>query len=566
MNNFFLNNFKSFFLILGSKNIFRFLVIVLFNLILSIFELIGVLSIIPILTMLISDIFYNKIINFFGLFNYAKNEIVLFFIIFLFLVFFIKFLYSLFVKYINSNFIHDIRYSVSDYLFYRYLGNNFDFYLKNHSSNLLRNIELVNQYSAFISVLLIIVVDSLFITFSILTGIYFNFKLTSFIIFLTLVIFLIYKNIFKKKVFKITKKKLFYEAANYRQIAETFSSIKEVMVYQLKDYFYREFSVYNKNKNQLGSKLLFLQSLPVIFFEFFTIVLVIGYILILFFFQKEKEEILLLVSMFSVFAVKLIPSVARVLASYQSAVSYFASVQFLEKEFIKIFNNFNTPKRLIVNKFIKIKNFSLKYNNKELFTKCSLEFAKGKITSIIGGSGSGKTSIVNFLTGLIQSPKAKFYIDNKLINKKNIYLNVALVGKDNFILDDTIKNNIIFKDKYDKNKLDKVCKAVNLDVLINSLPKKLDFRTAEKGLKLSDGQKQRIFIARALYKSPSVLIFDEATNSLDKETEDNIIKSIIKLKDKTIIIFISHDIQLVKKISDKIYFINSIKKKILKIK
>lgn len=566
MNNFFLNNFKSFFLILGNKNLFRFLVIVLLNLILSIFELIGVLSIIPILTMLISDIFYNKIINFFGLFNYAKNEIVLFFIIFLFLIFFLKFLYSLFVKYINSNFIHDIRYSVSDNLFYRYLGNNFDFYLKNHSSNLLRNIELVNQYSAFISVLLTIIVDSLFITFSILTGIYFNFKMTSFIIFLTLVIFLIYKNIFKKKVFKITKKKLFYEAANYRQIAETFSSIKEVMVYQLKDYFYREFSVNNKNKNQLGGKLLFLQALPVIFFEFFTIVLVIGYILILFFFQKEKEEILLLVSMFSVFAVKLIPSVARVLASYQSAISYSASIKFLEKEFMKIFNNFNTPKRLIVDKFIKIKNFSLKYNNKELFTKCSLEFAKGKITSIIGSSGSGKTSIVNFLTGLIQSPKAKFYIDNKLINKKNIYLNVALVGKDNFILDDTIKNNIIFKDKYDKNKLEKVCKAVNLDVLINSLPKKLDFRTAEKGLKLSDGQKQRIFIARALYKSPSVLIFDEATNSLDKETEDNIIKSIIKLKDKTIIIFISHDIKLVKKISDKIYFINSIKKKIVKIK
>ena len=516
--------------------------------------------------MLISDIFYNKLTNFFGLVNYTKNEIVLFFIIFLFLIFFLKFLYSLFVKYINSNFIHDIRYSVSDNLFYRYLCNNFDFYLSNHSSKLLRNIELVNQYSAFISVLLIIIVDSLFIIFSIIVGIFFNFKLTSFIIFLTLVIFLIYKNIFKKKVFKITKKKLFYEAANYKQIAETFSSIKEVMVYQLKDYFYREFSADNKNKNQLGGKLLFLQSLPVIFFEFFTVVLVIGYILILFLFQKEKEEILLLVSVFSVFAVKLIPSVARVLASYQSAISYSASIKFLEKEFIKIFNNFNAPKRLIVGKLIKIKNFSLKYNNKELFAKCSLEFEKSKITSIIGSSGSGKTSIVNFLTGLIQSSKAKFYIDNKLINKKNIYLNVALVGKDNFILDDTIKNNIIFKDKYDKNKLEKVCKAVNLDVLINSLPKKLDFRTAEKGLKLSDGQKQRIFIARALYKNPSVLIFDEATNSLDKETEDNIIKSIIKLKDKTIIIFISHDIKLVKKISDKIYFINSIKKKIVKIK
>ena len=129
-------------------------------------------------------------------------------------------------------------------------------------------------------------------------------------------------------------------------------------------------------------------------------------------------------------------------------------------------------------------------------------------------------------------------------------------------MDGTIKENVIFKEKYNKNLFKKACSGADIYTFINSLKNKENFKTSEKGFKLSDGQKQRIFIARALYKNPSILIFDEATNSLDKKSEENIIKTIVKLKRYCIIIFISHDIKLVKKIIDVIYFVDQNKRKI----
>jgi ABC-type multidrug transport system fused ATPase/permease subunit len=567
----FISYIKNFLFILGYQNLYKFISIILLNFILSIFELLSIFSIIPLLTILISDHYFNEVKSILNLDSFSKDKIIIYSLIFLFLVFLIKFIYTVFVKYINSKYIHFVRHIVSDKLFYSYISNKFNFFLRNNSSILLRNIEIVNSYSALISILLILFLDLTFVLLVIITGFYFDIKLTFSLSLFVVALFLIHKNIFRNKILNISNKKLFYEGINYKQITETFSAIKEVITYKLKDFFFLEFSIINKKKNKLGSKLIFLNSLPVVFFEFITVTFVICYIFLLVFSGKDYKEIVLLVSVFSIFAFKVIPAAARTLASYQSAISYSASIDVLKDELKKkIYNseklNFSKPNKLNIAKMIKIDNFSIKYNNKKLFSKSSLAFEKGVITSITGDSGSGKTSIVNYLTSLIASKNARLFIDNKIINRNNFVLNAALVGKDNFILDDTIKNNIIFKDKFNKIYFEKVCKLAHLNNFINSLPNKFNEVTGEKGLKLSDGQKQRIFIARALYKKPSILVFDEATNSLDEKNEKDIIKSIIKLKYDVIIIFISHNIDLVKKISDRIYFINSKKKNIIKIK
>lgn len=567
----FISYIKNFLLILGYQNLYKFISIILLNFILSIFELLSIFSIIPLLTILISDHYFNEVKSILNLDNFSKDKIIIYSLIFLFLVFLIKFIYTVFVKYINSKFTHFVRHIVSDKLFYSYISNKFNFFLRNNSSILLRNIEIVNSYAALISILLILFLDLTFVLLVFIAGIYFDIKLTFYLSLFVISLFLIHKNIYRNKILNISNKKLFYEGINYKQITETFSAIKEVITYKLKDFFFLEFSIVNKKKNKLGGKLIFLNSLPIVFFEFITVTFVICYILLLIFSGKDYKEIVLLVSVFSIFAFKVIPAAARTLASYQAAISYSASIDVLKDELKKkIYNseklNFSKPNKLNIAKMIKIDNFSIKYNNKKLFSKSSLAFEKGVITSITGDSGSGKTSIVNYLTSLIASKNARLFIDNKIINRNNFVLNAALVGKDNFILDDTIKNNIIFKDKFNKIYFEKVCKLAHLNNFINSLPNKFNEVTGEKGLKLSDGQKQRIFIARALYKKPSILVFDEATNSLDEKNEKDIIKSIIKLKYDVIIIFISHNIDLVKKISDRIYFINSKKKNIIKIK
>ena len=112
-------------------------------------------------------------------------------------------------------------------------------------------------------------------------------------------------------------------------------------------------------------------------------------------------------------------------------------------------------------------------------------------------------------------------------------------------MDDTILNNILFSDntvEYSQERLDYSIKKTNIDEFINNLEDGLNTEVGDKGIKLSGGQKQRIAIARALYASSEILIFDEATNSLDRDTQKEMLDNIYSIMDKTIII-ISHDLK-----------------------
>ena len=145
---------------------------------------------------------------------------------------------------------------------------------------------------------------------------------------------------------------------------------------------------------------------------------------------------------------------------------------------------------------------------------------------------------------------------------ENEWNNIAgYVPQEIFLLEDTIKNNITFgldKENIDLNLLEKICKAAQINNFIESLPLKFDTMIGERGYNISMGQKQRLGIARVLYRNPSLLILDEATSSLDEETEKNFVNDVFdSSKDKTII-FISHRLSALKK-CDKIYDLNKLK-------
>jgi len=513
---------------------------------------------------MMSDKFYTNLINYFDLINYSKKDIILLLLGAVLFLFVFKLFYTLYAKYQNSQYVYNIRCNFSEKLFRKYLNNDYNFYLNNNSSTLLRNIDsIVNNFSAYVNVLQNFFLEITFLILVFFSGIYFTTIPTILVFFISLFFFIIYLKIYKNKFLAFTNKKLILEASSIKKILEAFSSIKELIIHRLQNNFLLDFQKINQVKNNLGYKIDFLSSLPKILFEFFILVLIIFFISILLFFKIPENEIIFQMSIFGLFAFKVIPSISRIVSYNQSLLLFLPSLHILTKEIV-INKNINSQlkKEIFIKKKVEIRNFTLSFNNKKLITKSYIVFEKNKINSITGGSGSGKTSIANFLSGLIKDNKARVYLDNNLIDYKNFFYKISIIGKDNFILDGTIKENVIFKEKYNKNLFKKACSAADIYTFINSLKNKENFKTSEKGFKLSDGQKQRIFIARALYKNPSILIFDEATNSLDKKSEENIIKTIIKLKKYCIIIFISHDIKLVKKISDVIYFVDQNKKKI----
>ena len=163
------------------------------------------------------------------------------------------------------------------------------------------------------------------------------------------------------------------------------------------------------------------------------------------------------------------------------------------------------------------------------------------------------------MSGLINPKNGKILINERPLSENLVswQKNIGYVSQEIFILDDTITNNITFgSEKKDINKIHKLIEILELDGLIKSLPNGLESEVGERGLRISGGQKQRIGIARALYRDPEVIIFDEATNALDKVLEKKIINNIKNQGNKTIII-ISHNLDSVKNLCTQVFTIKN---------
>jgi ATP-binding cassette subfamily C protein len=216
-------------------------------------------------------------------------------------------------------------------------------------------------------------------------------------------------------------------------------------------------------------------------------------------------------------------------------------------------------------KKISIKNIEFSYsgNKTSILKNISIEINKGDKIGIVGKSGTGKTTLVSIILGLLKPSSGNITIDNNDIDfSKHEWNNTAgYVPQEIFLLEDTIKNNITFglkKESINLDLLDKICKDAQIKNFIESLPLKYDTMIGERGYNMSAGQKQRLGIARVLYRNPDLLILDEVTSSLDDETEKNFINDVFdKSKDKTII-FISHRLSALKK-CDKIYDLSELK-------
>ena len=181
------------------------------------------------------------------------------------------------------------------------------------------------------------------------------------------------------------------------------------------------------------------------------------------------------------------------------------------------------------------------------------------MVGIIGKSGSGKSTIVNIILNLLSPEKGnvKLFKDT---NKKNSVKNYfGYVPQDIFLIDDTIRQNIAFgeleKDIDDVLVLDCLLKS-GLKEFVDSSPNKLNTMVGEKGIKISGGERQRLGIARALYKQPKILIMDEATSSLDQNTEKKVINSLKKIKENHTIVMIAHRLSTLEN-CDKVYLIEN---------
>ena len=234
-------------------------------------------------------------------------------------------------------------------------------------------------------------------------------------------------------------------------------------------------------------------------------------------------------------------------------------VKLLEKD-IEITDKKNSKDLNVTFGNIKFDNVSFSYNeNRKILKNVSLNVPSGKKIAIVGPSGAGKSTLGRLLFRFYDSSQGRILIDDQNINnctQSSLRKNIAVVPQDTVLFNESIYFNIKYaKNSASKDDVVKAAKMANIHDFINSLPDKYNTIVGERGLKLSGGEKQRVAIARAVLKSPKIIIFDEATSSLDSNSENKILQSMKEVSKNITSLIIAHRLSTIKD-ADNIYVLN----------
>jgi HlyD family secretion protein len=304
---------------------------------------------------------------------------------------------------------------------------------------------------------------------------------------------------------------------------------------------------------------------------FSSAVLLVMFLII--FYEGNLSTILPLISIYALAGFKLLPAFQQIYFSISTIQGNIASLENLKIDLhssqktdlsINDKSNFQNDKEKI--KFlnsIQLLNvsFSFSETNEPFINNLNLKFPKNSIIGLVGPSGSGKSTIIDIFMGLIDPDSGYVGYDNNILqpHQKRAFQNkIGFVSQSIFLADTSIKENIAFgitPQKINNKKIDTAIKLANLEDVIQTLPDGINTLVGERGVQLSGGQRQRIGIARSLYNDPEILVFDEATSSLDGLTEKLIMDAIDSFAGKKTIILIAHRLSTVKK-CDLIYFID----------
>lgn len=267
---------------------------------------------------------------------------------------------------------------------------------------------------------------------------------------------------------------------------------------------------------------------------------------------------------FLIIIYRLLPQVNNLFSQYMTlktgVVSYDkVSSQLLKAMATPMSYEAHVKNPLPFDKTIAVKNVSYRYpqqpDNELALNKINLVIPKEMTVGICGVSGGGKTTLLRLITGRIQPLKGSFEVDGKLINNRKLIRrwqdSIGYVTQNLILVEGTVAENIALtaeNEEIDNVALQQAIDLAELRAVVNKLPQQENSNITEAGANISGGQRQRIIIARALYRSPSLLILDEATSSLDKKTESKILSNIYESwqDDKKTIIFVTHRVETIK--------------------
>jgi ATP-binding cassette, subfamily B, bacterial PglK len=481
----------------------------------------------------------------------------------------IKNIYLFALTYLQTRFIASRQYQLGCRLFRSYLYSPYQFHLKYNSSELLRNIKLVEKVTDFICLPLMLCMTELMVVFGIFLILVWVDPVSAVVITLGLGIFLGgYSGSIRKRMTALGEDSKYHEGKTYQHVYQGLGSIKEVKTLGQENFFNKAFSSHfwkYIHTNRLAT--IFGQSGRFIA-EAITIGLILGVMIHLLSTGKTLNSVLIIFSLFAVAAMRVIPSINRLNWAFAMIRFGIPSLDEISSHIIKCekfvaeVSDRKTAVKILFNDQIEFRNVSYKYENSEKLSldSFSLKIPKKSIVALVGASGAGKSTAIDLILGLLKPSSGSVLVDGRDIHESlfSWQQQIGYVPQSIYILDGTVRSNVAFgvqDDIINEEKVWMALRLAQLDSFVRGLPDGLDTQIGENGVRFSGGQRQRIGIARALYHEPQVLIMDEATAALDNETEHDFMSRIGNISGERTIVWVAHRITSIKK-CDSIFFLN----------
>ena len=562
---------KKIYSILSLKRKKQFILLQVLVILSGITELIFVGSIAPFMAIVTdpsiinSNFYLNEIYEFLGSSN--SNDFIISFGIILLSVLLVLAVFSAFVTYVLGMFGARVGIEIGDRLYQNYMNKDWKFHMNANSSNLVNKISIeANRVTDYVvhplltinsrAVILLFLIVAILITNPIAAII----TATSFfVIFLSLFLIVRKRLDFNGKIISSAFEKRF------KLMSEGFGGIREMILYQRINRYISDFLIEGKQIAISKGENNGLSQVPRYAIEFSAFASVV--LLIIFLVKNYNGDLTIVLSTVAVFALagfKLLPAAQQIYASLAFIKGHEAALDnIFDDLYVTYDQNEISNEHINFEKEIALENISFGYPNKKgvnIFDGLNLNIKKNSTIGFTGPSGSGKSTIISIICGLLNPLNGKLLIDRQAINKNNIsgwQNKIGYVQQDIFTIDASIAENIAFgipKNEINFERVIEVCKLARVDEFLKDLASGIDTNIGERGASLSGGQVQRIAIARALYNDPELIIFDEATSSLDNLSEKQIMSSLNNFSKNKTILIVAHRLDTLKKCDLILYF------------
>lgn len=543
--------------------------IVVMMLIGGILETLGIAMIVPVMTVVIDPkaVSESRALSFiYDTFHLTDtSQLAAVIMVALIGVFVIKNIFLYIMMKVQLNFVFTNQFATSRRMMIGFIMRPYEYYLGADTTVIERSItsDVNNMYGLILTSLQLI---SEVIVFACLVGVLLvqDMGMTLFIAFLLIIVLLITKFLIKPVMIQAGKDNQDYYSGLYKWIEETIMGIKEIKIDRRENFFVNGYADCGSGYVNAVQKYNLYNSAPRLLIETVSICGMIGYMLIV---MKSGMSITRLLPQMTVLAA----AAARLLPSANRINNYLTSIAYFEPFFMNVSDNLQEDihdgsltydpeayrkkqnvSKLPVKKDIRLTDIDYRYPGTETYILkgACMEIPVGSSVGIVGTTGSGKTTIVDVMLGLLTIERGSILADGVEVREhyQEWLANIGYIPQTIFLRDTTIRNNVAFGvpvEDIDEDKLWKAITEAQLADFIHSLPDGLDTKVGERGIRLSGGQRQRIGIARALYEDPEVLVMDEATSALDMETESAVMESINHLHGKKTLIIIAHRLQTI---------------------